>query len=865
MTQDASTEGAKCAKDSLSYTKQDGSTEVLWNQGTYGGAQVAVYDENVRTNLRELKLTGKLRHGQEPLALPDMYWAGFFITDGRVKVSDMSAPFLDTGLKFAQKKLVETSFIESLLTFTLPFDGELWLTIMVLTFIVGIVFWFLECPEGDYMCEDFAFGGFDGQGWGRSWKGFCRTFTKSQHLAFGALSTAHNHVPVSSFGRIFSVVFTLFVLVAVTAYTANLASILISSEVFTPIETVAEIESMGWIQTVSSQHGTAYTNYLAATYPKLKICNSKGDGTANPDENDATCGQLVKTPLATNCPMKDSFVEETASGEWVNFANCGDNCVKASDVCVGDPTCISDSRCIWTPKEIKALSSANSLSPKLQEMAMRVLNDDCLVLVDIHTQAEYVTNLSPTDARPFCLLKNPSTFVKDEACHASPSFCEVLQTAEDKFWEQNLGVGVHKGLTEVTTKLAKGIIPLRSDGHFDGLDTKWFPESPCGALSFDVDVLGVEAFSSVYIMVTAIALLLISLELGLKHPVGYLKNKFYGPTIERMFHERTEEELENDMKTLFESYSGGDPLPWYLKVGGKVGIELSVSLGTVFVLVFFILGTQWKLWAGFQFGSGVLGGLIGALIGAIMGQLFGAIFALYAAFTESRKETVGQKIKQIIQTESMKASTKELLGDGDTDVIHLSRKELIRFALHETSWLSREQVFGRPNQDEMEIVWPDTPEEVVVTWDGKNLDLNATPRKRAKVRAHIMPEKYHEPDGDDDTGPMMIPVEECVGVVAKYPPTPVIEQNEARGEISKLGAKEVEVKKFISWWVETRNEYLSHHDPRTCVVGLLTAEVYAEGTGKEPTVKARENRNSSVSWKEFSLWYRTHHLDVKRG
>jgi hypothetical protein len=118
VTQDATIEGKECTREALSFAG--------WNLGTYGGGQVAVYDENVRTLLREKQATGEYNHGQEPLAIPDMYWAGFFITPERLRVSDMSSPFLDTGLKFTSKKEGSSSLASYLSTFLEPFDSELW-------------------------------------------------------------------------------------------------------------------------------------------------------------------------------------------------------------------------------------------------------------------------------------------------------------------------------------------------------------------------------------------------------------------------------------------------------------------------------------------------------------------------------------------------------------------------------------------------------------------------------------------------------------------------------------------------------------------------------------------------------------------
>ena len=107
----------------------------------------------------------------------------------------------------------------------------------------------------------------------------------------------------------------------------------------------------------------------------------------------------------------------------------------------------------------------------------------------------------------------------------------------------------------------------------------------------------------------------------------------------------------------------------------------------------FLLGSSAMIWPDFQFGSGVLGGILGAISGSGVGILFGIAHRLFFGLIKSKRETVGEKPQRLSRKETTSAA------------VRLTRKELIRFALQATPWLSREQVFGPPNKDEIEIVY----------------------------------------------------------------------------------------------------------------------------------------------------------------
>jgi calmodulin len=718
--------------------------------------------------------------------------------------------------------------------------------VILVTIMVGIIFWFLECPQ-QFGCEDFAFGGMDGTGWGRTMKGFSRTVARTMHLAFGALSTGFNHTPVTSFGRVFSIVHTLFILVLVTAYTANLAAYLVAADPFTPVSTVDEMKLRSG--TLCVQSGAAYSRYLDDTYTKgaanegnpLKLCSVTGSGKPVPTDTDtgAKCTQLTHA--------EDYF-------EYgVLKASAGDD---------------------WTTAEIKGLADANSLTPTLQEMAMRVIDGSCLALADVHTQSEYVAALSDNDARPFCLLKNSNNEI-DTACEATTTFCEALVAADDKFWEQNLGVGIHKSLSGVAEGIGSGLIPLRGNSHFDELNEQYFPEATCNVHS-DTERLDVIHFAALFIILIVIGILLVLFELFLKYPTRYINNKVFGHRIIKMFHRRDAKELATDLQAVFESYSGGDPRPWY-EFGGAIGANLSLSFGALFVLIGFIIGVRSS--SGFQFGGGVLGGFLGALLGAILGNTIGVACNVYMAIRDRKKEDVGHILQRSCEKHY----------EGQIVEVRLTRKELIRFALHEMAYLSREQVFGPVNGDEMKIVWGDEFDDCSVEFGGKMkgkmVDLASTPKKKSSIRKLILPDEFQEPDSDDgddndddgDDGPMTIPVDKCIQAMAEYPAYPPTwdTENPVQRKLTELkqsevaeGHRDIRVESFIAWWAEQRNDFLSKRDPRTCVIGLLTAQL-SEAPADDGTngtrVSVTENESGCVSWNEFSTWYRAHHLDAKRG
>jgi hypothetical protein len=194
--------------------------------GMSGGSGVGGGSRRMATNRDCVAdITGSLgTYGQgvrdviNTTAMGDLYWSAYFITKSRKEDAFMSFPYKDVALQLVVQREPQTKN-SSWKAVIFPFTSGLWGLIVGTAIFAGCVLWYLEAPvenEG----EDIE-GTFD-----RTPIGFFFNINKTLYLAFGTLTGYVGHAPKSIAGRLFGLTYFTFCMLAVSAYTANLASIM---------------------------------------------------------------------------------------------------------------------------------------------------------------------------------------------------------------------------------------------------------------------------------------------------------------------------------------------------------------------------------------------------------------------------------------------------------------------------------------------------------------------------------------------------------------------------------------------------------------------------------------------------------------
>ena len=244
----------------------------------------------------DIELSNKYLCGQQDtldLNLTHAYWSQFYVTKGRVEGgTSFTSPFLtDVGLGLLILPEDPSTFESFSLLFT-PFSWEMWVTTLGVCVFVAIVVWFTEIVEGPsrhahrtittltstvYRKTDPAqieqFFNNDGEGKGILDKRAYALFPRYFLGTFSGLMNASDDSEKDD-GRVtpsgpFASAWCFFVLFWASAYTANLAATLTTSNARASFESVDHLAKMG--ATVCAKGGAAYTIDLISTYPNLDV------------------------------------------------------------------------------------------------------------------------------------------------------------------------------------------------------------------------------------------------------------------------------------------------------------------------------------------------------------------------------------------------------------------------------------------------------------------------------------------------------------------------------------------------------------------------------------------------------------------
>lgn len=161
----------------------------------------------------------------------DLFFSGSFFTAGRQKVADCTASFLDTGLATivyrGTKKSTYELLIDSMWTLFTPFKVDLWALLGLSIVLYAICMYFMERHSDE---ESLQLQRLKGDNSGQHRKPDPWTYSgivNEAYLSVVYFTLAAGRVdPKTPFGKLLSLVFSMYTLVMVSAYTANLASIL---------------------------------------------------------------------------------------------------------------------------------------------------------------------------------------------------------------------------------------------------------------------------------------------------------------------------------------------------------------------------------------------------------------------------------------------------------------------------------------------------------------------------------------------------------------------------------------------------------------------------------------------------------------
>jgi len=143
--------------------------------------------------------------------------------------------------------------------FTMPFTPAMWLAIFVVGLWSGLVFWVLESAISN---ESDDIQGRDG----RTLGGFMRNFFTTQHLSMSSVYGTTCHTPKTAAGRLYSLAWIFFCVMVVTAYTANLATILVTRKISLTTTSMETLIDSNKNPVLCNKLGTAFGKYVNSTY-----------------------------------------------------------------------------------------------------------------------------------------------------------------------------------------------------------------------------------------------------------------------------------------------------------------------------------------------------------------------------------------------------------------------------------------------------------------------------------------------------------------------------------------------------------------------------------------------------------------------
>eukprot|EP00931_Biecheleriopsis_adriatica_P111180 TRINITY_DN8552_c0_g5_i1.p1 TRINITY_DN8552_c0_g5~~TRINITY_DN8552_c0_g5_i1.p1 ORF type:complete len:519 (-),score=66.04 TRINITY_DN8552_c0_g5_i1:107-1663(-) len=163
------------------------------------------------------------------------------------------------------------SVLETLFSFSRPFTARLWLAIFVTFIFVAFVYATIETKE--YLLESKEYvicGVTEAETYSVAENTYWRNLAQSLYLTVASFTSGGIFRPHTAAGKTFVLTWTFTVLVLVSSYTANMASmIVISRSKEAAVTSVEDAIDRGL--PVCVYHGGAFDNFMTRTYPSLHI------------------------------------------------------------------------------------------------------------------------------------------------------------------------------------------------------------------------------------------------------------------------------------------------------------------------------------------------------------------------------------------------------------------------------------------------------------------------------------------------------------------------------------------------------------------------------------------------------------------
>jgi hypothetical protein len=158
-------------------------------------------------------------------SIPDVHWAGAYITHKRLDSLHMTAPYATAPLSLLVMAH-DKQWFHKMASVVQPFSTSLWVVFFCSIFVAAFVFIYLEGEEASGMFRGKA---------SKSKRHYRKAVEASLYkslVSFGGLDAWE---PQTVLGKLFIMVWSFWVLVIVVAYTANLAAVLVAEQrIITP-------------------------------------------------------------------------------------------------------------------------------------------------------------------------------------------------------------------------------------------------------------------------------------------------------------------------------------------------------------------------------------------------------------------------------------------------------------------------------------------------------------------------------------------------------------------------------------------------------------------------------------------------------
>uniref|UniRef100_A0A0G4GZX1 Ionotropic glutamate receptor C-terminal domain-containing protein n=1 Tax=Chromera velia CCMP2878 TaxID=1169474 RepID=A0A0G4GZX1_9ALVE len=193
----------------------------------------------------------------------DMSISGFYESLERRTLTDFVSPVGEDLMYVATSRLSKSFTGESVTNAFRPFTFTVWLAVLGMTVVSSFLYLFLEYSMND---EDF-----EQKQTKRNL--LLRNPCRAMYLTWRSLfSASAEHSPVGFAGRLMTLGFGFFVLVILSSYTANLASILTTQRTSGRVNSITDIEENRLTLCVQS----ATISTFAALYPRVKTTTGVG-------------------------------------------------------------------------------------------------------------------------------------------------------------------------------------------------------------------------------------------------------------------------------------------------------------------------------------------------------------------------------------------------------------------------------------------------------------------------------------------------------------------------------------------------------------------------------------------------------------